>query len=58
MIFMLPDENEINEQERKTKDCICNLELARVYVKIQEIKDVFEPSEGLANGTIFPELVL
>lgn len=31
--------------------------LAHAYVPWQNLNQIFNPAEGLANGTIFPELV-
>ncbi|MGE5396612.1 MAG: spore coat associated protein CotJA [Chitinophagales bacterium] len=32
------------------------MELARVYIKIQQYNKKWSPMEGLQKGTIFPEL--
>lgn len=37
---------------RLGKDC----ELAKAYVKIQKLDQLYSPKEGLEKGTIFPEL--
>ena len=36
--------------------CLCNVKLARAYVPFQKLCSVFPHLEGLAKGTIFPEL--
>ena len=35
-----------------------NVNYATSYVRNQRLGSVFSPSEGLANGTMFPELVM
>ena len=54
----------IKEQEKRNIEVQRNInifpknaEYGQSYVPIQTIKRVFEPSSGLKNGTIFPELV-
>ena len=48
----------INGQQNAVDEngCICGAVLATTYTKIQQFRDLYEPSEGLMRGTIYKEL--
>ena len=48
----------INGQQNAVDEngCICGAVLATTYTKMQQFRDLYEPSEGLMRGTIYKEL--
>ncbi len=47
-----------NPADKDLKTQSSNMRLARAYVPFQEFSRLLDPIEGLAKGTIFPELYM